>query len=87
MTTLNISLPEKMRDHVDEQTKTGGFSTASEYVRSLIRDDQKRKAQERLQGLLLEGLNSGDAEELTQETWDEIRRAVFKGLKDRGTRA
>ena len=40
MTTLNISLPEPMRAYVDQQVAQGGYSTASEYIRQLVREDQ-----------------------------------------------
>ena len=41
MTTLNISMPEPMRQHVETMAEQGNYS-ASEYVRHLIREDQKR---------------------------------------------
>lgn len=78
MTTLNISLPEAMRSFVDQQVSDGGYSTASEYVRGLIREDQKRRAQERLEALLLEGLNSGVSVEVTEEWWQKKRAELVK---------
>ncbi len=59
-TTMNISLPEAMKTFVDEQVKSGGFGTVSEYVRDLVRRDQKERAQAKLETLLLEGLESGE---------------------------
>src|SRR5687767_11521709 len=44
---------------VENQVQERGFSTPSEYIRSLGREDQKRRAKEKLEALLLEGLNSG----------------------------
>jgi hypothetical protein len=38
----------------------GGFSIPGEYVRALIRDDQKRRVPEKLEAMLAEGLQSGD---------------------------
>jgi antitoxin ParD1/3/4 len=67
MTSLNISLPQTMKDYVENCVQSGAFSTPSEYIRALIRDDQKRRAEERLEALLLEGLNSGDPIEITPE--------------------
>jgi len=87
MTTLNISLPDSMRAFIEEQTKTGGFSTASEYLRSLIREDQKRRGQQRLEELLLQGLESGGPERLGPEDWDDVRRRVKRHLKERHKRA
>ena len=55
MGTMNISLPDTLRDFVDEQIARGGYGTSSEYVRELIRRDQERL---RLRALLLEGAES-----------------------------
>lgn len=83
MMSLNISLPEAMRTFIDEQVKTGGYGTASEYLRELIRDDQKRKSEERLEALLLEGLASGAPTELSSEDWEYIRHEVKRRASQR----
>lgn len=56
MQSLNISLPEPLKQLVDQQIAKGHYSSVSEYVRELIRADEKRKAQEHLEELLLEDL-------------------------------
>ena len=76
MTTMNISLPDEMKAFVEEQIKQGGYSTASEYLRDLIRDAQKRAAQDRLEELLLEGLDSGPATPMTKEDWQGLHREL-----------
>jgi antitoxin ParD1/3/4 len=61
MTTMNISLPEKMKEFVDGRVEAGHYETASEYVRDLIRKDsghQAKKRNERLDASVLEGLKS-----------------------------
>lgn len=83
MASLNISMPDDMRQFVDERTKTKAYSTPTEYVRALIREDQKRAADERLESLLLEGLDSGPATEMTQEDWVRIRQAAREELRKR----
>lgn len=55
MSTMNISLPEEMKDFVDEQVSSRGYGTSSEYVRDLIRKEQDRQA---LRALLLAGASS-----------------------------
>jgi antitoxin ParD1/3/4 len=55
MTTMNISLPDPLKNFVDEQVELRGYSTSSEYVRELIRKDQDRQ---HLRNLLLEGAAS-----------------------------
>ncbi len=70
---MNISLPEPLKQFVDDQIAAGRYSSVSEHVRELIRDDEKRKAEDRLEALLLEGLES-DESPLTSEDWAAIRR-------------
>ena len=65
------------------QTRQGGYITPNEYMRDLIRADQKQKARERVEALLLEGLESGPATEMTDEDWADIRRQGLTRTKKR----
>ena len=73
MQNVNISLPDQLKEYIDTQIGSGRYSSASEYVRQLILEDEKRRAQESLEALLLEGIASGEATEFTRREWDEIR--------------
>jgi antitoxin ParD1/3/4 len=42
MASMNISLPDPMRDYVQARIDSGQFATTSDYVRDLIRRDQNR---------------------------------------------
>lgn len=44
ITTLNISLPRSMRAFIMSECERLGFTTASEYIRSLVREAQQRPA-------------------------------------------
>ena len=79
MQSMNISLPEPLRQFVDRQVASGRYSSASEYVRELIREDEQRRAAERLEALLLQGLAS-PAGDWTQEDIDHIKKAVRERL-------
>ncbi|PSM49858.1 type II toxin-antitoxin system ParD family antitoxin [Chroococcidiopsis sp. CCALA 051] len=76
MKSINISLPDAMRAYVEEQVANGSYSTISEYFRELVRQDRGRKAQERLEALLLEGLASGQETPITAQDWQDIRQTV-----------
>ncbi|MHC5612958.1 MAG: type II toxin-antitoxin system ParD family antitoxin [Nostoc sp.] len=76
MKSINISLPDTMRTYIEEKVAAGGYSSVSEYFRELVRQDQKRQAAEHLEAMLLEGLNSGNATEMTPDDWEDIRQAV-----------
>jgi antitoxin ParD1/3/4 len=43
MTSLNISLPEPLKQYIERQVASGDWGTPSEYVRELIRQDKERR--------------------------------------------
>ena len=83
MASLNISLPAPLREWIESQIKGGRYGNASEYVRELIRRDQERQAQQRLEQVLLEGVTSGKASPLTKQDWAELRTDVAERLQRR----
>ena len=80
MTSMNVSLPESLRKFAEERAAKG-YSSVSEYFRELIREDQKRLAKERLERLLLEGLDSGEPVPVTPEYWEKLRARVREQAK------
>jgi antitoxin ParD1/3/4 len=86
MTTINISLPDQMKDFVDEQVGEGGYGTASEYLRALLTEQQKRKAEEKLEGLLLEGLST-KASTLESKDWEHVRGELKQRIAKRDRKA
>ena len=75
-TSMNVSLPETLKDYVQKRVVQGAFSNPSDYIRALIREDQKQQAEERLEALLLEGLDLGDPMPLDAAEWESIRQEV-----------
>ncbi|PZR32360.1 type II toxin-antitoxin system ParD family antitoxin [Caulobacter segnis] len=73
MTTMNISLPDTLKDFVDEQVTGRGYGSSSEYVRELIRKDQDRQ---KLRGLLLEGANSSPSAVAHEDYFAALRARV-----------
>ena len=73
MDSMNISLPHRLKAWIEGQVAEGRFSSASEYVRDLVRADEKAKAQAKLEGLLLEGLE-GEATEWTEADSESLLR-------------
>jgi len=77
LTSMNISLPDTMRTYVEERVNKSGYGNVSEYVRELIRADQKQQAEARLEALLLEGINSGEPIPVTPEFVKEFREQLL----------
>jgi antitoxin ParD1/3/4 len=77
MTPLSINLPEDLLTYLQEQVASGHYTTPSDYIQTLIQQDQARKAH--LENLMLEALDSS-ASPITQGDWNTIRSAVHQKL-------
>jgi antitoxin ParD1/3/4 len=78
--TMNVSLPEAMKSFVEERLSSDGYGTISEYIRELIRADQKRREEEKLEALLMQRLQ-GDSE--FEFEIKDVREELAKRLKKR----
>jgi antitoxin ParD1/3/4 len=72
MSTMNISLPDDMKEFIDRQVSERGYGTSSEFLRDLIRKEQERL---HLRSLMLQAMSSPRA--------GEADAAYFKGLRER----
>ena len=73
MATMNISLTDDLKQFVDEQVAEHAYASTSDYLRALIR---KQRDIAKLRGMLLEGFNSGPAEEVTEDTFRQMREEL-----------
>jgi antitoxin ParD1/3/4 len=78
MATMNVSLPDKMKQWVEDQVATGRYGNSSDYVRDLVRRDQERaEARASLYELLDEGFVGGFSEEQSaEEIFEEAKRDI-----------
>lgn len=75
MATMNISLPDAMKQWVEQQSRSGQYSNSSDYVRDLIRRDYERAAKiARLQALATEGIQSGAG----KRSMEELKAAAIQ---------
>jgi antitoxin ParD1/3/4 len=85
MQTMNISLPDQLKEFVEDQVESGRYKSVSDYVSDLIQNDERRAAQDRVEALLLEGLE-GESTEMTRQDWEDIRAEGMHQLEARKTR-
>ncbi len=68
MATMNISLPDPMRDWVEAQIKTGHYANNSDYLRDLIRKDQRNSEKiKAMQDAITLGFASGETKKLDMQ--------------------
>lgn len=77
MATLNISIPAAMRKWIDEQVGTGEYANASDYMRDLIRHDQRQH--EILKLALIEGERSGTSKKKVKDIVTAAKRTLKHG--------
>ena len=74
MATMNVSLPDAMKQWVEDQSADGRYSNASDYVRDLIRRDRERREKiARMQLLVSEALESGTGTRSMDAIREEVR--------------
>jgi antitoxin ParD1/3/4 len=85
MATMNVSLPDQMKDWVEAQTRAGRYGNASDYVRDLIRRDQERADKlAELQKLITEGIESGISSRSMEEILKAARDQVANAARGHG---
>lgn len=74
MAQLNLSIPPALKSWVDTKVAEGRYSSASDYVRDLVRRDQEAAIDETvwLRGLIEEGLASGVIDKEPEDVLREI---------------
>jgi len=79
MATMNISVPDPMKDWVQSQVNTGAYANTSDYVRDLIRQDQENRSKlKALQNTITAGIESG----VSDKSFDQIINQARKELKE-----
>lgn len=71
-TTMNVSLPRSLKTWLDAQVREGGYGTASELIRHLIRDARQRR--DALENSLVAAIEEGSAGPMTDADWDAVRQ-------------
>jgi antitoxin ParD1/3/4 len=72
MSTMNISIPDPMKDWVQTQIDTGKYAGNSDYVRDLIRKDQVQHQKiQAMQEAITKGLESGDPQDFDVESFKQ----------------
>ncbi len=83
MTTMSISLPDELKQLLDEHATKTGYRSPSEYIEALVREDLRLRAQEMLEQKLIHGLNSGPPKEITDQDWEDMRKRLIERHQSR----
>ncbi len=79
MATMNVSLPDSLKDFVEQQAGQRGYGTSSEFVRELIRKEQARS---QLRALITDGLASEEGSQVDDAYFDRLRQRVRSSVEE-----
>ena len=86
MSTIQLELPDTIREFVEQEAAKAGFPAPEDYIQSVLRELQMLRANEDqdIEAALLEGLDS-PARELPPEEWADMRREALQRLAVRSS--
>jgi len=73
-------MPDTLRTQIEGVLEDDGYGNTSEFFRDLARDYLKRRQQEKLEKMLLDGMNS-DFTPWTKQDVEEIKQRGLKRLE------
>jgi antitoxin ParD1/3/4 len=76
MVDIRHSLSDSTKAFVNAELAEGSHTSVSDAIDALVLAGAKAKAQEKLEAMLLEGLESGDGEPWTDDDWEALKRRV-----------
>jgi len=76
MPTIPVELPRDPQLYVEAKVRRGRFASPSEYIVALV--DAARRKRSEIEAALVEGVQSGSAEEWTSQEWAEIKQRVIE---------
>ena len=76
MSTIPVQLPDDLQHFVEAKVRRGKFASANEYIVALV--DAARSKRSEIEAALIEGLQSGPAEEWTSQEWTDMKQRVIE---------
>jgi len=81
-TTLNLSIPVKLKKIAQKQAKKNNFSSTSDYIQALIRQDTESNKEEKLfEEFILQGINSGQAKKESLKSLNSWMKEIINEAK------
>ena len=84
METYSITLPDHVAEIVKDNAAERGFASPTDYLQALITNTLDQQARDRLESMLIEGLESGPPIEATEEFWREFKKELNQNYQREG---
>ncbi len=77
MQQITLDLSDDLLLYIQQQIEQGVFNDINEYLLYLLNQDKAQRQSLELEKMLIEGLDSGEMIEVTEDWW-ETKRQKFK---------
>jgi Arc/MetJ-type ribon-helix-helix transcriptional regulator len=74
MAVISVEVPQELREFIDANIRHGKFSSVNDYIVALV--ESARDGRSAIEAALLDGIESGPAEEWTKDEWAGIKQRV-----------
>jgi antitoxin ParD1/3/4 len=75
--SLTVTLAEPLQAYVESQIAQGIYVNVNDYFLNLVRQDQERQDQAKLEAMLLDADDSGDGSEVTAAFWQGLKTEIL----------
>ncbi len=76
-TAMNIVLNSDLENLIKQKVQSGRYGSAQQVIQEALKLlKQRDRAVDRVEALLQEGEDSGEATEMTEKDWEDVRRQV-----------
>jgi antitoxin ParD1/3/4 len=76
MANITLNLPAVLKQFVDSEVAARGFGNAADYVQAVLREEQKRKARDKVEALMDEAMASGESTEWTRQDFEDMKQEI-----------
>ena len=73
MSTLQIALPDNVKAVLDKRFASGNYANSSDYLCRLIEEDERLRAESRIETSLVARLEDDRSVEMNETDWGKIR--------------
>ncbi|MFM7572466.1 MAG: type II toxin-antitoxin system ParD family antitoxin [Snowella sp.] len=77
MTQITVEIPDELAIQIQSQIVQGDFSNVGEYVVYLLQQEQSQLRSTQLEKMFLEGLDSGELIEITDQWWEQKHQEIL----------
>jgi hypothetical protein len=83
MQTMNVDIPDSLKEYAQQQVAECGYSSISDYLCKLLQADQLQKERQTIEAEVLRGLQCHETVPFNAQTRNEMRAELLRRLEQK----